>query len=249
LVFGVFVIDFRANAIVVGLATNILALGLTTYGMRLAFGVTGGFYDPALNGLPNIDLPLLGGIPLVGELVSGYSPLVYVAWLAVPLLYLFLFRHPLGLQSRAIGEDPVAAASIGIRVRRLRYLSMLLCGVLCGLAGAQLSISLVTQFVEGMTAGRGFIALVAVMFGRAHPFGVFGAATLFGFFYAVTLRMQGIGIPNQFVSMVPYLVTIVALIYIYRREGRKVRARTAVEAEGTQRESSPTSPSASPRAT
>ena len=225
LILGVVVIDLKGNAIVAGLAINIFALGATTFLMRLVFGVSGGsFYDPSLHGLPNIDIPVVGDLPVIGQLVSGYSILVYLAIAAVPLSWLLLFRHPLGLRIRAVGEDPVAAGSVGISVRRTQYLTMLLSGALCGLAGAQLSISLVTQFVEGMTAGRGFIALVAVMFGRAHPIGVLLASLLFGFAYALTLRLQGIGVPPQFVAMLPYVATIVALIAVQERQNRR-RAR------------------------
>jgi simple sugar transport system permease protein len=223
---GVVVIDLRGNAIVAGLAVNIFALGFTTYLMRPVFDVAGGsFYDPSLKGLPNIDLPVIGDIPVIGQVVSGYSILVYFAVLAVPLAYVLLFHHPLGLRIRAVGEDPVAAGSVGIGVRRTRYLTVLLSGALCGLAGAQLSISLVTQFVQGMTAGRGFIALVAVMFGRAHPLGVLLGSLLFGFAYALTLRLQGIGIPPQFVAMLPYVATIAVLILAQQRASR--RRRTA----------------------
>jgi simple sugar transport system permease protein len=222
---GVVVIDLKGNAIVAGLAVNIFALGFTTYLMRPVFDVAGGsFYDPSLKGLPNIDLPLLSGIPVIGPLVSGYSILVYLAVLLVPLAYLVLFHHPLGLRIRAVGEDPIAAASVGIGVRRTRYLTVLISGALCGLAGAQLSISLVTQFVQGMTAGRGFIALVAVMFGRAHPVGVLLGSLLFGFAYALTLRLQGIGIPPQFVAMLPYVATIVVLILAQQRAARRRRS-------------------------
>jgi simple sugar transport system permease protein len=190
------------------------------------FDVAGGsFYDPSLKGLPNIDLPVIGDIPVIGQVVSGYSILVYFAVLAVPLAYVLLFHHPQGLRIRADGEDPVAAGSVGIGVRRTRYLTVLLSGALCGLAGAQLSISLVTQFVQGMTAGRGFIALVAVMFGRAHPLGVLLGSLLFGFAYALTLRLQGIGIPPQFVAMLPYVATIAVLILAQQRASR--RRRTA----------------------
>jgi simple sugar transport system permease protein len=221
---GVVVIDLKGNAIVAGLAVNIFALGFTTYLMRPVFGVSGGsFYDPNLKGLPNIDIPFVADLPVIGPLVSGYSILVYVAVLLVPLSYVLLFHHPLGLRMRAVGEDPVAAGSIGINVRRTKYLAVLLSGALCGLAGAQLSISLVTQFVQGMTAGRGFIALVAVMFGRAHPVGVLLGSLLFGFAYALTLRLQGIGIPPQFVAMLPYVATIAVLILAQQRVNRRQR--------------------------
>jgi general nucleoside transport system permease protein len=229
LVLGFVVIDLRGNAIVAGLALNIFALGFTTYLMRPVFGVSGGsYYDPRIHGLPNVDLPILADIPFIGPVISGYSILVYLAVLAVPLSYVLLFKHPLGLHIRAVGEDPIAAGSVGVNVRRIRYLTVLLSGALCGLAGAQLSISLVTQFVQGMTAGRGFIALVAVMFGRAHPIGVLLGSLLFGFAYALTLRLQGVGVPPQFVAMLPYVATIVVLILVQRRAAR--RSASAPEA-------------------
>jgi simple sugar transport system permease protein len=227
LVLGVIVIDFKGNAIVAGLAVNIFALGFTTYLMKPVFGVAGGsYYDPKITGLPNIDLAILGDLPFIGPVLTGYSILVYLAVLLVPLAYVLLFHHPIGLRIRAVGEDPIAAGSIGINVRRTRYLTVVLSGALCGLAGAQLSISLVTQFVQGMTAGRGFIALVAVMFGRAHPVGVLLGSLLFGFAYALTLRLQGIGVPPQFVAMLPYVATIVVLILVQQRSARR---RTVAE--------------------
>jgi general nucleoside transport system permease protein len=211
IVFAVVVVDLGGDAIVAGLAVNILALGLTTYLVKPVFGVQGSYYDPTLRGLPDLVLPLVG----------GYSPLVYLAFLLAVAAQVLLFRHPWGIRLRAVGEHPTAAASVGVPVRRVRYLAVLASGVLCGLAGAQLSISLVTQFVQGMTAGRGFIALVAVMFGRANPLGVLAASLLFGFTYALTLRLQGVGIPPQFVAMLPYVATILVLV------GVAVRARTA----------------------
>jgi simple sugar transport system permease protein len=225
LIFGFFVINVKGDAVIIGLAVNILALGLTTYTMRLVFGVTGGYYDPKLQGLPNLSLPIIQDIPLLGTIVSGHSIIVYAAWVMVGLAYVFLFRHPVGLHIRAVGENPEAAGSLGIHVKRIQYLSVGLCGALCGLAGAQLSISLVTQFVEGMTAGRGFIALVAIMFGQAHPVKILGASLLFGLAYAASLRLQGIGIPTQFVNMLPYLATIAVLI------GTRIRAQARSKSE------------------
>jgi simple sugar transport system permease protein len=222
LVLGFVVIDLKGNAIVAGLAINIFALGFTTYLMKPVFGVAGGsFYNPNITGLPDITIPVLSSIPIIGDVISGYSILVYLAVLFVPASYVLLFKHPIGLRIRAVGEDPIAAGSIGISVRWTRYLTIVLSGALCGLAGAQLSISLVTQFVQGMTAGRGFIALVAVMFGRAHPVGVLLGSLLFGFAYALVVRLQGIGVPTQFVQMLPYVATIVVLIIVQQRVTRR----------------------------
>jgi len=221
LLFGYFVIEIKGDAVIIGLAINIFALGFTTYAMRLVFGVTGGYYDPSLEGLPDISLPIIRDIPVLGTMFSDHSILVYGAFVIVVLAYLFLFHHPFGLHLRAVGENPEAAGSLGIRVKRVQYVSVALCGILCGLAGAQLSISLVTQFVEGMTAGRGFIALVAVMFGQAHPIKILGASLLFGLAYAASLRLQGIGIPTQFVAMLPYVATLVVLIVTRIRPQRQ----------------------------
>jgi general nucleoside transport system permease protein len=230
IVYAVAVVDLGGDAIVAGLAVNLLALGLTTYLIRPVFGVQGSFYDPAMRSLPDIHIFGVERVPILGPLVSGYSPLVYLAFGLAIVFQVWLFRHPGGIHLRAVGESPVAAASVGIDVRRMRYLALVGTGVLCGLAGAQLSISLVTQFVVGMTAGRGFIALVAVMLGRAHPLGVLGASLLFGFTYALTLRLQGGDVPPQFVAMLPYVATIVVLVLYAIRQRRHASAvRTAIE--------------------
>jgi general nucleoside transport system permease protein len=230
------VVDLGGDAIVGGLAINLLALGLTTYLVKPVFGVQGSYYDPSLHGLPDIRLPLVDGIPVLGSLLSGYSILVYIAFALAIVGHVLLYRHPWGIRLRAVGEAPAAAASVGISVRRVRYAAVILSGVLCGLAGAQLSISLVTQFVTGMTAGRGFIALVAVMFGRAAPLGVLAASLLFGFAYALTLRLQSVGIPPQFVAMLPYLATIAVLVAVAIRAGaQRRRAVRAIEADASER--------------
>lgn len=230
LVYAVVVVDLGGDAIVAGLALNLLALGLTAYLIRPVFGVQGSFYDPQMEGLPNIHIPFVEDVPVLGTLLSGYSPLVYLAFVLAVAFQIWLFRHPWGMRVRAVGESPAAAASVGIPVRRTRFLALIATGVLCGLAGAQLSISLVTQFVLGMTAGRGFIALVAAMFGRAHPLGVLGASLLFGFMYALVLRLQGSGFPPQFVAMLPYLATIgVLILFAVRRRWRASAPRSVVE--------------------
>jgi simple sugar transport system permease protein len=231
LVFAIVVIDMDGDAIVAGLAINLLALGATTFLMRTMLGVQGGFYDPAMPGLAAIQLPFLATIPIVGPMFDGQTVLVWLALALVGVFQVLLFHHPLGIRLRAVGEDAVAAGSVGVRVRRVRYVSVLGSGALCGLAGAQLSLGIVTQFVEGMTFGRGFIALVAVMFGRAHPLGVLGASVLFGGAYAVAVRLQGQGIPSQFVNMLPYLATIAGLVVVYGRAAGRRRARGAL-AEG-----------------
>jgi len=216
---GVVVIDLKGNAIVAGLAVNIFALGFTTYLMRPVFDVAGGsFYDPSLKGLPNIDIPVIKDIPVIGQVVSGYSILVYLAVLFVPLAYVVLFHHPLGLRIRAVGEDPVAAGSIGIGVRRTRYLALLLSGALCGLAGAYISVIYTPLWVEGMVAGKGWIALALTTFATWRPARVLLGAYLFGGVTMLQFHLQGTGvdIPSQFLTMLPYVATIVVLAVISR---------------------------------
>ena len=210
-------IGLNANMIVVGVALNFLATGLTTYCLFAIFNVKGSYYDPGMAGLPKWDIPLVGDIPGVGGILSGHSPLVYFAFLLAFALQFFLFRTVKGFRLLAAGEHPEAARSLGIRIDRIRYFAVLASGVLCGLAGAQLSLGQVTQFTEGMTAGRGFIALVAVMLGQNHPLGVALASLLFGFMDALSIRLQGYALPTQFTMALPYVMTLAAMFFFKDR--------------------------------
>ena len=204
-------VSFGSDAIVLGVAVNLLAVGLTSFLIRTVFGTRGTFSDPALQGLDAIHVPGLDKIPFLGPVLDGHSLLVYLSWLAVPALAILLYRHPWGLRLRGIGERPDAAASLGVSVTRYRYGVILAGGALCGLAGAQLALGNVTLFSENMTAGRGWIAVVAVMLGRALPYGVLAAAVLFGLAEAFGFRLQGIGLPQQATDAAPYVVTLLAL--------------------------------------
>ncbi|HXF56372.1 MAG TPA: ABC transporter permease [Actinomycetota bacterium] len=221
--FGAAATFLQGNMIVLGIATNFLALGATSFTMPLLFGVKGNFSDPRIHGLGKIAIPGIDGVPVLGPMLSGHSWLVYVSWALVVAAQVLLFRHPLGLRARGIGERPDAAETLGVRVRPFQFWVVVLSGALCGLAGAQLSLGQVTLFVENMTAGRGWIAVVAVMFGRAHPLGVFGASVLFGFFDALGFRLQGSRLPNQFAQMIPYVATLVGL-FVFEAQ-RRTRAR------------------------
>jgi general nucleoside transport system permease protein len=198
LILAVVTVDLKADPVVAGVAVNLMAVGLTTFALRTVFHVTGTLYDPRIAGLP---------------VWMGQSPLVWLSWLLVPVVWLYLFRTVTGLRLRAVGEMAVGASSVGVSVRGHQYAAVLLSGVFCGLAGAQLSLGQVHLFMEEMSAGRGFIALVAVLFGQAHPFGVFGSSLLFGLMEALSTRLQGTGIPTGFTQMVPYVATLVAMFF------------------------------------
>lgn len=217
LLFAVMTIYFKADEIVVGIAINFLALGLTTFLLRTIFDVKGAYYDKEMKGLPKWDIPFIDRIPYIGDIFSGHTPLVYIAVLAPFLLYVFFYRTVTGFRMLSVGYNATAANSLGIRVRSLQFLALGLSGVLCGLAGAQLSLGQVTMFSEGMTSGRGFIALVATMLGQSHPFGVLGSSLLFGLTDAISTRLQGFSIPTQFTSMIPYLLTLVMMLLLRGR--------------------------------
>ncbi len=218
--FALFAVTLRGNEIVVGIAINLLASGLTVYLLRSLFGVKGAFQDPAIRGLPTIRLPWIDGLPLVGPLLSGHTPLIYLALLATAATQLILFRHVVGLRLRGVGEHAEAATTLGVSVARYRYGALLASGALCGLAGAQLSLGNVTLFVENMSAGRGWIAVVAVMFGRAHPIGVLAACLLFGLTESLGFRLQGLQMPSQLTDALPYLVTLASL-FLFRAQARR----------------------------
>lgn len=217
-------VTLKGDVIVLGIALNLLASGATIFLLRTMFGVKGAFQDPRLQGLGQIDIPIVQNVPVLGPILSGHSWVVYLSWILVAVVYILLFKHPVGLRLRGVGEAPQAAAALGVNVNRLRYGAIVVSGALCGLAGAQLSLGQVTLFVENMSAGRGWIAVVAVMFGQAHPLGVFAASLLFGFADSAGFRLQGLGLPSQFAGMIPYVVTLLALFVIEARRRSRLAA-------------------------
>jgi simple sugar transport system permease protein len=149
----------------------------------------------------------------LGPVLFQHIPLVYIALLLVPLFALFLYRTTLGLKVRAVGEHPRAADTAGIDVHAIRYFAVIVGGVMAGLGGGTLSVGQLNIFMDFMTAGRGFIALAVVVFGKWDPLRVLGAALLFGFADALQFRFQaqGLGVPHQFLLMIPYVLTIIVL--------------------------------------
>ena len=217
LVFAEFHLRRGGDPIVVSIAINLLAAGLTAFLLRRIFGVSGSFDSAAIAGFAPVPIPLVADIPVAGPVVAGQSPLFYLACLAVPALQLFFGRHRLGLRMRAAGDNPDGLAAVGVKVANVRLIALLGCGVLCGLAGAQLSIANVSLFVENMSAGRGFIAVVAVLLTRGRPWPLLFVTALFGMVDSLSVRMQGIGMPQQFTDMMPYLATLAVLTLMSAR--------------------------------
>jgi len=204
-------IRYRADQVVSGVAINILALGLTGFLLQRIFNTSGN--SPSVPNLPAAPIPGLASIPVLGPIFFNQPPIVYVALIAVPIAAFVLFRTPLGLRLRAVGEHPKAADTVGINVFQLRYLGVGLSGLLAGLGGAYLSLGQLNIFTEGMTNGRGYIALAAVIFGKWSPWGALGACLLFGLADAIQISLQnaGVEIPSDFLLMLPYILTLVAL--------------------------------------
>ena len=201
-------IRFRADQVVVGIAINLLAIGLTRFFLRL-------FFDSSSNSPRVAGFGAKGGG--TGFAALAHNPLVWVGILIIPCTAWLLYRTPFGLRVRAVGEHPVAATSVGVPVNRVRYLAVALSGMLAGLAGAYLALDQ-HQFTDGMTAGRGFIALAATIFGRWDPARAGLACLLFAAAETLQIQLQGSqAIPSQFVEMIPYVLTIVALAGVVGR--------------------------------
>lgn len=211
LVFAFLTLSLMANQVASGLALTIFGIGLSAY-MGQAYN------SVALDGLKAIQIPLLSDLPVVGKLLFGYDPLVYLALLMYPLLVWFLYYSRGGLILRAIGESPSSAHALGYPVIKIRYLAVLFGGAMAGVGGAYLSLAYTPLWSEGMTAGRGWIALALVVFATWRPGRVLLGAFLFGGVTIAQFHVQGMGveIPSQFLSMLPYLATITVLVLISR---------------------------------
>lgn len=202
-------ITFEADQIISGTAINLLALGGTGFLMELVFGRSG--TSPRVQGFEPIPIPVLSDIPVVGRAFFDQSLLVYLMYAMIPLAYFVVFRTPFGLRLRGTGEAPEAVDTAGVSVARMRYYGVALSGLLAALGGVYLSMGILSAFTEGMTSGRGFIALAALIFGRWNPIGAAGAAFLFGLAQAFIFQAPQDVIPLEFLQMIPYLLTIVVL--------------------------------------
>ncbi len=211
-------INYRADQVVSGTAINILFLGVPALLSGALFESTGATRQLSKDEvLPDMMIFNPDFSPMLASIFNQKS-IVYLAFLVAGLSVYVLYRTRFGLRLRAVGENPEAADTAGVNVRRMRWAGVLISGALAALGGAYLSIGQSSQFTRNMTAGRGFIALAALIFGKWHPVGALMACLLFGFAEAVSIRMQGnVNIPNQFVLMIPYVLTIVMLAGLIRR--------------------------------
>ncbi len=224
LVHAVLTVSLRANQIVSGLALVIFGTGLSAFLGRDVVG------DPPRAEFEPVALPLLADIPGLGRILFQQNLLVYVAYLLIPAVWILLFRTRLGLHLRSVGESAATADAMGVGVFRLRYAAVVVGGALAGLAGAYLSLARTPGWNEGMTAGRGWIAIGLVIFARWNPLGALAGAFLFGLMESLNFQAQAVGITVSpfLLGMLPYLFTIVAVVVAGVAAGRRLAAPAAL---------------------
>jgi simple sugar transport system permease protein len=218
LIAGILSITLKVDQVITGITLNILALGLTGFVYRFILGKS--MIPPSVQQLAVLKVPLLSEIPVFGQILFQQNIIVYLTFFVfVPVSTFILFKTTFGLNLRAVGEYPLAADTVGINVSGIRYVCVIIGGLSAGLGGAFMTLAQLNMFTENMTAGRGFIALAAVIFGKWHPVGAMIATLLFGTADALQLRLQGLGVqvPYQFLLMLPYLLTIIALVGVVKR--------------------------------
>ncbi len=215
LFFGLIVITFRAPQGIAGIGLQMFGVGTAGTLFRHFVGGT-----QSIPGIPDTPIPLLGSIPVIGDIFFSHNMLVYIAFLLVPVAWYVLFKTSWGLKVRAVGSYPRAADSMGINVNRTRYEALALGGALAGLAGAYLSVCQVKMFSDELIAGRGFIAVALVYFGHWHPVKIMLGALLFSFAQTIQYNVQGLGInlPYEFFVMLPYVVVIVVLAFTSKNQ-------------------------------
>ncbi len=201
-----------ADQIITGIIINIFCLGITSLTYKKTFEKMTDL--PEVESFQPFTVPFLSDIPYLGRILFGHIPLVYFAFLLVPIFWVLIYKLSWGLKVRAVGEHPEAADTAGVNVWRVRYMAIGIAGAMAALGGATLSIGQLNIFMDNMTAGRGFIALAVVVFGGWNPWKVMGACLLFGFAEALQLRLQALNVPvpHEFLLMIPYVLTVIVLV-------------------------------------
>ena len=221
-IFGAITLYLKANVFITGLATNLLAGGLTTVLSFYYFGTKGVLMFSELPALPSLKVPALHGIPLIGDILFGHNVLVYIGWLIVVVAWFAVYRTPFGFRLRGTGSNPKAMIALGLNPQNYQMAGILISGLTCGLAGAVLTLNL-GAYVPNISSGRGWIALVVIYLGGKTPFGILAAAFVFGLAESFSNYAQGfMDIPADFILAFPYIITVVAMVIMsavqHRRE-------------------------------
>lgn len=234
-ILGWFHLYLETDIILAGTAINILATGGTIFLLYVLTGDKGNSSSLASGMVPNVNIPLIEDIPFLGKIISGQHIFVWLAFLLTWLVAIYLYRTPWGAHLRAVGENPEAAATLGIDVKRTQMVALLLSGFLASFGGLTMSMAYLSLFQREMTAGRGFIALAAVYLGGRRPWGTLFAAIIFGFADALGNQLGSLNIPSQLVQMIPYVITILALVvYALREQAIKRERRRRFQQEQEQ---------------
>lgn len=221
----VFALRLKADIILTGIALNLLAGGGTVFIMYMFLQDKGSTSSIATKVFPSVTIPGVSSIPVLGQILSGHNVLTYVAFLMVAVVWVLLFRTRLGAHIRAVGENPGAAASVGINVVRTQNIALLLSGFLTSLGGAFMSMGYMNGFSQNMVAGRGFVALAAASMGQLHPVLGMVAALIFGAADAFSNAMAAMRIPDELVKLIPYATTIVGMVVFSAADQRRRLAR------------------------
>ena len=216
-IFAYFVLYLDTKPLLAGLALNTLGTGGTVYIVYLLTGMKLDTSSLASLRFPVIHIPFIKDIPVLGSLLSGHNFLSYVAFIMVIVVWFIVFKTKLGLRIRAVGEDPAAAASVGINVNKTKFIALIISGLIASLGGMFMSMAYMPYFTNNMTAGRGFIGIAAQNLGRGNPFWTMVYTLIFGISMAIGNIAQSFRLPSQFAAMMPYLLTLIGLVVIGAR--------------------------------
>ena len=217
-----FALKLKSNIILTGIAINLMASGATVFGLYLFTGDKGASTSLHSLALPNIDIPLIENIPIIGNILSGHHILTYIGIILVALIWIMFNNTTLGLRIKAVGENMEAAESVGINVNKIKYIALTMSGILAAMGGAFLSMGYVTLFSAGMTSGRGYTALATQAMANGNPIIGFLTSGLFGFSESLSNYLQGSSLPIEFIQALPYFtIFIVYIIYCARKNNMK----------------------------
>ena len=217
-----FALKLKSNIILTGIAINLMASGATVFGLYLFTGDKGASTSLHSLALPNIDIPLIENIPIIGNVLSGHHILTYIGIILVTLIWVMFNNTTLGLRIKAVGENMEAAESVGINVNKIKYIALTMSGILAAMGGAFLSMGYVTLFSAGMTSGRGYTALATQAMANGNPIIGFLTSGLFGFSESLSNYLQGSSLPIEFIQALPYFtIFIVYIIYCARKNNMK----------------------------
>ena len=222
LMFAFFVLKMQTGEFITGIAINTFVLGATTYFLRQLFHVKGSLIDPRIVALPKWNIPIIRNIPVIGPMINGHAfPLYVTFFVIVPIVYIVIYKTRFGLRLRASGYDAKVIDSVGIKAQGLKFVSIMICGFLCGIGGNFLSLGIMRMFTENMSNGRGWISLAIIILSKGNPLKVLVTCLIFGVTEGVGLTLQQFKIPNQITDMLPYVAVLIALFINSRQKDKK----------------------------